>query len=73
MSKLKPMRLMEVIVGTNKEIIKSDPELQKSLQCIENPIAPQRLKKLQQQDTNIETFKMQAATKQTGQGVLQPG
>ena len=31
----------EVIVGTNKEIIKNDPELQKSLQCIENPIAPQ--------------------------------
>ena len=46
-----------VIVGTNKEIIKNDPELQNSLQCIENPIAPQRLKKLQQQDTNIETLK----------------
>ena len=46
----------EVIVGTNK-IIKNDPELQNSLQCIENPIAPQRLKKLQQQDTNIETLK----------------
>ena len=53
-SKLKPMRL---IVGTNKKIIKNDPELQKSLQCIENPIAPQQLKKLQQQDTNIETLK----------------
>ena len=47
----------EVVVGTNKEIIKNDQELQKSLQCIENPIAPQRLKKLQQQDTNIETLK----------------
>ena len=47
----------EVIVGTNKEIIKNDPELQKFLQCIVNPIAPQRLKKLQQQDTNIETLK----------------
>ena len=47
----------EVIVGTNKEIIKNDPELQKSLQCIENPITPQQLKKLQQQDTNIETLK----------------
>ena len=46
----------EVIVGMNKEI-KNDPELQESLQCIENPIAPQRLKKLQQQDTNIETLK----------------
>ena len=30
----------EFIVGTNKEIIKNDPELQNSLQCIENPIAP---------------------------------
>ena len=47
----------EVIVGTKKEIVKNNPELQKSLQCIENPIAPQRLKKLQQQDTNIETLK----------------
>ena len=47
----------EVIVGTNKGIIKNDPELQKSLQCIENPIKPQRLKKLQQQDANIETLK----------------
>ena len=46
----------EVIVGTNK-VIKNDPELQNSLQCIENPITPQRLKKLQQQDTNIEILK----------------
>ena len=42
----KTYEVNEVIVGTNKEIIKNDPELQKSLQCIENPIAPQRLKKL---------------------------
>ena len=53
----KTYEVNEVIVGTNKENIKNDPELQKSLQCIENPIAPQRLKKLQQQDTNIETLK----------------
>ena len=53
----KTYEVNEVIVGTNKEIIKNDPELQNSLQCIENPIAPQRLKKLQQQDTNIETLK----------------
>ena len=53
----KTYEVNEVIVGTNKEIIKNDPELQKSLQCIENPIAPQRLRKLQQQDTNIETLK----------------
>ena len=55
--KTKTYEVNEVIVGTNKEIIKNDPELQKSLQCIENPIAPQRLKKLQKQDTNIETLK----------------
>ena len=47
----------EVIVGMKKEIIKNDPELQNSLQCIENPIAPPRLRKLQQQDTNIEILK----------------
>ena len=47
----KTYEVNEVIVGTNKKIIKN------SLQCIENPIAPQRLKKLQQQDTNIETLK----------------
>ena len=39
--KTKTYEVNEVIVGTNKEIIKNDPELQKSLQCIENPIAPQ--------------------------------
>ena len=55
--KTKTYEVNEVIVGTNKEIIKNNPELQKSIQCIENPIAPQRLKKLQQQDTNIETLK----------------
>ena len=54
--KTKTYEVNEVIVGTNKEI-KNDPELQESLQCIENPIAPQRLKKLQQQDANIETLK----------------
>ena len=53
----KTYEVNEVIVGKNKEIIKNDPELQNSLQCIENLIAPQRLKKLQQQDTNIETLK----------------
>ena len=47
----------EVIVGTDTEIIKNDPELQNSLQCIQNPIAPLRLRKLQQQDSNIEILK----------------
>ena len=47
----------EVIVGMDTEIIKNNPELQNSLQCIQNLIAPQRLKKLQQQDPNIEILK----------------
>ena len=55
--KTKTYEVNEVIVGTDIEIFKNDPELQNSLQCIENPIAPQRLKKLQQQDTNIEILK----------------
>ena len=55
--KTKTYEVNEVIVGTDKEIFKNDPELQNSLQCIENPIAPQRLKKLQQQDTNIKILK----------------
>ena len=46
----------EVIVGTKKEI-RIDPDLQDTLQCIENPITPQRLKRLQQQDANIKTLK----------------
>ena len=33
-------KVNEVIVGTKKEI-KNDPDLQGTLQCIENPIAPQ--------------------------------
>ena len=49
--KTKTYEINEVIVGTNKE------SLRESLQCIENPIAPQQLKKLQQQDANIETLK----------------
>ena len=43
----------EVIVGTKKEI-ETDPDLQDTLQCIENQIAPHRLKRLQQQDANIK-------------------
>ena len=39
------------------EIFKNDPELQKPLQSIENPIAPQKLQALQKQDTNIELLK----------------
>ena len=46
----------EVIVRTKKKI-KNDPDLQDTLQCIENPITPQHLKRLQQQDANIKTLK----------------
>ena len=53
----KTYEVNEVIVGTDTEIIKNDPELQNSLQCIQNPIAAQRLKTLQQQDSNIEILK----------------
>ena len=53
----KTYEVNEVIVGMDTEIIKNDPELKNSLQCIQNPIAPQRLKKLQQQDPNIEILK----------------
>ena len=45
----------EVIVGTKKEI-KNDSDLQDALWCIENPIATQQLKRLQQ-DANVETLK----------------
>ena len=54
--KTKTYEVNEVIVRTWKEI-KNDPNLQDTLQCIENLIAPQWLKRLQQQDANIETLK----------------
>ena len=54
--KTKIYEVNEVIVGTDKKI-KSDPDLRDTLQCINNPIAPERLKPLQQQDANIETLK----------------
>ena len=47
--------ITEVIAG-NKEI-KNDPDLQDALQCIDNPIAPEWLKHLQDQDATIETLK----------------
>ena len=42
-----------------KKEIRNDPDLQDTLQCIENPITPQQLKRLQQQDAIIETLKHQ--------------
>ena len=43
----------EAVVGMKTETFKNDPELQASLQSIENPIAPEKLQVLQKQDTNI--------------------
>ena len=54
--KTKTYEVNEVIVGMKKEI-KNDPDLQDTLQCIENPNIPQQLKRLQQQDASIETLK----------------
>ena len=54
--KTKTYEVNEVIVGTDKKI-KSDPDLRDTLQCINNPIAPEWLKCQQQQDANIETLK----------------
>ena len=54
--KTKTYEVNEVIVGTDKKI-KSDPDLQDTLQCINNPIVPEWLNHLQQQDANIETLK----------------
>ena len=45
----------EVIVG-DKEI-KNDPDLHDALQWIDNPIAPEWLKHLQEQDATIEMLK----------------
>ena len=51
--KTKAYEVIEVIVKK----IKSDPDLEDTLQCINNPIAPEWLEHLQQQDANIETLK----------------
>ena len=42
--KTKTYEVNEIIVGTDKKIFRNDPELQNSLQCIENPVVPQGLK-----------------------------
>ena len=50
-----PFKINEVIAG-DKEI-KNDPDLHDALQCIDNLIAPERLKCLQEQDATIEMLK----------------
>ena len=54
--KMNTYKVNEVIIGT-KKMIKNDPDPQDALQHMENPITPQQLKRLQQQDANIETLK----------------
>ena len=44
------------VIAGDKEI-KNDPDLCDALQCIDNPIAPEQLKRLQEQDAAIETLK----------------
>ena len=41
----------------NEVIEGSDPDLQDTLRCIKNPIAPERLKRWQKQDAHIESLK----------------
>ena len=53
--KVKTFEINEVISGDKK--IKNDPDLQDTPQCTANPIAPERLKHLQEQDATIETLK----------------
>ena len=61
----------EVIVGTQKEI-KNDPDLQDTLQCIENPIAPE-IKDTTRTRCQHSIPKAQAETQQAGLRILQSG
>ena len=53
----KTYEVNEVIVGTNKEIHQKQPRVTKPPTMHREPDCTQRLRKLQQQDTNIETLK----------------
>ena len=53
--KIKTFEINEVNLGDKH--IKNDQDLQDALQCIDNPIAPEWLKHLQEQDATIETLK----------------
>ena len=61
---------INVVIAGDKEI-KNDPDLCNAPQCINNPIAPEQLKCLQEQDAAIETLKHKLTQKQTRQGILQ--
>ena len=66
--KVKTFEINEVI-AVDKQI-KNDPDLRDAMQCIDNLIAPEGLKHLQEQDATRDS-QTQAGTQQTGQGVLQ--
>ena len=53
--KIKTFQVNEVIVG-DKEI-KNDPDLADTLQCITNPLSMERMKRLQEQDPDIQKLK----------------
>ena len=53
--KIKCYEVNEVIAG-DKEI-KNDPDLAAALQCIDNPLSAEHLKRLQEQDPDIEKLK----------------
>ena len=61
----------EVIVGTQKEI-KNNPDLQDTLQFIENPIAPE-IKETTRPRCQHSISKAQAETQQAGLRILQSG
>ena len=52
---IKTYEVNEVIVG-NKEI-KNDPDLADTLQCIDNPLSAEQMKRLQEQDPDIQKLK----------------
>ena len=53
--KIKCYEINEVIAG-DKEI-KNDPDLADALQCIDNPLSAECLKRLQKQDPDIQKLK----------------
>ena len=53
--KIKTFQINEVIVG-DKEI-KNGPDLANTLQCITNPLSMERMKRLQEQDPDIQKLK----------------
>ena len=53
--KIKTFQVNEVIVGD--KVIKNDPDLVETLQCIDNPLSAEQMKQLQEQDPDIQKLK----------------